>query len=157
MTYLNKKYHPIKLKIDYIRDGSFTGQIMNDNFNNLYDNSVTNYNKNDILNAGLNISVKNIYQHKIYSPTITCSFMNKFNSTNPLQCPIYYEMKEKYQFNAKNLLHLIEFTHFKDEYGEKLACKYKDECKSYIRSETGNNNFEDQCHMKLYRHPPRTR
>eukprot|EP01084_Bolivina_argentea_P167800 291140_1 len=59
--------------------------------------------------------------------------------------------------NQNNLNHLNAFVHFKDEYKEKPACRHGDECKSHIRMEQGDNQLNDQCHLKLYRHPPRKR
>ena len=68
-------------------------------------------------------------------------------------------MKEKYICNQENLKHLELYNHFTDKYEEKPVCKYGDECKSYIRNERGQdeNRIHDQCHMIIYRHPPRTR
>ena len=40
---------------------------------------------------------------------------------------------------------------------DKPKCKYSDQCKSFKRLENGDYNISDLCHIKLYRHPPRTR
>ena len=68
-------------------------------------------------------------------------------------------MKKKYEFNQGNLNHLKEYLHHENGIDDKPICKYGDECKSYIRSENGmdENRMDDQCHMFIYRHPPRTR
>eukprot|EP01084_Bolivina_argentea_P075802 137388_1 len=68
-------------------------------------------------------------------------------------------MKNKSKFNQQNLAHLHQYKHFTNECSSKPACKYGEECKSYLRSEQNidQNSIKDQCHMKLYRHPPRTR
>ena len=76
---------------------------------------------------------------------------------NPLECPVYYAMKQKYEFSKQNLQHMNEYSHFMNEYEEKPQCKYGQDCKAYIRSENGQNRLDDNCHMKIYRHPPRTR
>eukprot|EP01084_Bolivina_argentea_P136040 239626_1 len=84
---------------------------------------------------------------------------NIWYSKQAEKCKVYQAMKEKYQFSQENLDHLNQYKHFKNEYEEKPACKHGDECKSYIRCESGQdeNRLDDKCHMKLYRHPPRTR
>ena len=94
---------------------------------------------------------------RVTKGNITCEYMKKINSNDPLHCPIYYAMKEKYEWNAENLKHLNTFNHHKDEFTEKSECKYGDECKTYRRLENGHDKLYDECHMKLYRHPPRSR
>eukprot|EP01084_Bolivina_argentea_P271284 461549_1 len=154
--HLNKKYHPIKLEISYIGKG-FTGFVGRDTMNDVANKSITTFDKNDIIKYGLTVRVDIMYEHKILFDTASCPFMNKLNSNDPLQCPIYKAMKIKYKLTKENVNHLNEFSHFIDEYGQKPPCKYKDECKAFIRMESGGNKIEDQCHVKLYRHPPRTR
>ena len=68
-------------------------------------------------------------------------------------------MKQQYQLNQDNLDHVCEYNHFADNYSDKPQCKYGQDCKAYIRSETGTdlNRIDDKCHLNLYRHPPRTR
>ena len=73
---------------------------------------------------------------------------------DPLKCPIYKSMKINYNFTEKNLNHLFEFNHFRDEYNEKDICRYGQKCYAFIRLENGGNRLDDRCHMKLYRHPP---
>ena len=95
------------------------------------------------------------FHHKVDIQFITCP--NIRFSKNASKCGIYHAMMEKHQYNQKNLEHLNEFTHFKNEFEEKPVCHYKDDCESFIRSEQGQDDIKDQCHMKLYRHPPRSR
>ena len=100
------------------------------------------------------------YIHSIDELEIDCPYLIKEQYTNnPLKCPIYQAMKEKYQYTMDNLYHLQQYNHYQDEYTQKPKCKYGDECKTYIRCEiaTDQNRIEDKCHMKIYRHPPRTR
>eukprot|EP01084_Bolivina_argentea_P158830 276668_1 len=99
------------------------------------------------------------YEHNVSKQTINCPNMNKIYSTNPLDCSIYHNVKEEYEFNQLNLNHLTEFTHHSSQYDNTPSCKYGDECKSYIRCENGidKNKISDQCHMYMFRHPPRTR
>ena len=51
----------------------------------------------------------------------------------------------------------ICFTHLRDDFKDKPACCFKDECRQFLKVEQGGNNVSDLCHMKLYRHPPRSR
>ena len=93
------------------------------------------------------------YHHKVSNQEINCPNMTKLKSNNPLHCNIYYNMKEKYEYNTENLQHLIQFRHHSNQYKDKPVCKYKDECKAYIRCEHGQdqNKINDQCHMYIYR------
>lgn len=99
------------------------------------------------------------YIHKIDKQKINCPQLLEIGSSNPLDCMIYCQMKQKYTFVQEYYDHLNKYRHFHNEYEEKPICKYGDECKSYIRSEQGvdEDRIDDKCHMKLYRHPPRTR
>ena len=85
--------------------------------------------------------------------------MLKAKSTNPLKCKTYYNIKQLHEFNADNLNHMKTYNHFSDNYEQKPKCRYGDECKYYQRSEENldDNNVEDECHMLIFRHPPRTR
>ena len=105
------------------------------------------------------ISHDGTYQHRVDKQEINCPNMIKTATNNPSDCAIYYNVKEKYQFHQENLDHLLQYRHHEKEYDDKPICKYGDECKSYIRCESGvdQNKIKDQCHMLLYRHPPRTR
>ena len=102
---------------------------------------------------------KGKYQHKVTKQVINCPNMVKLKSDNPLHCNIYHSMIATHQHNLQNLHHLEKYRHYQNEYEDKPICKYNDECKSYIRCENGvdKNEISDQCHMILYRHPPRTR
>eukprot|EP01084_Bolivina_argentea_P202571 346095_1 len=99
------------------------------------------------------------YIHKVSKKHIRCPNMKKLQTKNPLKCPIYHSMKQNYEFNETNLNHLQQFSHFQNDFDEKPECKYGNECKTYIRSERGQdqNRIDDKCHMTIYRHPPRTR
>eukprot|EP01084_Bolivina_argentea_P088187 159236_1 len=74
---------------------------------------------------------------------------------NPLQCPVYFAMKNCYDFTEKNLNHLYECSHFKDEYKSKSICKHGLRCNAFVRLENGGNELNDRCHVQLFRHPPR--
>eukprot|EP01084_Bolivina_argentea_P092560 166508_1 len=89
--------------------------------------------------------------------TIYALYSKQKNTNNPLTCPFYHSVKQKYEFTKENLNHLNEYNHFKNEYEEKPQCKHSQDCKAYIRSENGTNRLDDNCHMRIYRHPPRTR
>ena len=113
-----------------------------------------------LLPKGIDIKVRFTllhYEHRTESQEITCPHMVKIGSNHPLHCPVYYSMKQDYIYNEDNLNHLNEFVHLRDEYGEKAKCKYYEHCKAFIRLENGDCKISDLCHIKLYRHPPRTR
>eukprot|EP01084_Bolivina_argentea_P075896 137539_1 len=160
-THLNKKHDPIALKMTVIyEDDSFVKEdiyIDDDADQHLLNDSVTIYSRNEIRDKGLNIQIAVNYEHKVKTSQISCQHMIDNNTNNPLHCPIYYSMKQNYEWNQENLNHLNEFTHFADEFNEKPVCKFNDECKTYIRLENGDCKVNDMCHMKLYKHPPRGR
>eukprot|EP01084_Bolivina_argentea_P208501 355450_1 len=161
--YINTKFQPLRVKIT--RVSGFIGkelktQISELQMNQISDTCITDYVRSKILNVGLAVTIEINYVQKILSEALTCEHMSKLNTTNPLHCPIYYAMKEDHQFDNDYLNHLCQYTHFKDEYTEKPVCKHKDKCKTYIRlqnSDSGNYSICDQCHMKLFLHPPRSR
>ena len=99
------------------------------------------------------------YHHKVSNQEVNCPVMMKLKSTNPLNCEIYCSMRKKYNYTQLSLSHIQRYRHHVNSYDGKSICKYGQECKAYIRSEKGvdGNKIEDQCHMALYRHPPRTR
>ena len=97
------------------------------------------------------------YKHKIKEVEITCEFMKNSDTNDPLICPIYHAMKQDYKWTQQNLDHMNKYTHFSNEASQKPECRYGDECKTYIRLDQGTDKLTDECHMKLYRHPPRTR
>eukprot|EP01084_Bolivina_argentea_P041899 77351_1 len=182
--HLQKKYYPKKIQIQYIDATSFTavdraahnsaqerkkkekkdfayvsGKTYAEEDIKLISNiPITSFRRHDIINKGLNITWHVKYIHKVSEIQIDCEYMKKSNTRDPLQCPIYQEMKVNYKLNEDNLKHLEEFNHFSNEYVQKPACRYGDECKAYIRQENGDSDrIDDKCHMKLYRHPPRRR
>eukprot|EP01084_Bolivina_argentea_P184389 318017_1 len=156
---LCNKYHPLVLKIKSIgMCRSFTNETIfseTKQHEELLRKKITEYNINDITSKGLHIKV--VYEQIISSTEITCNHMNKRKSFDPLQCPIYYAMKQNYDFTQDNLDHLNKYRHFKDEFLDKPACRHKDVCKAYKRLELGGNKMTDLCHLKLYQHPPRSR
>eukprot|EP01084_Bolivina_argentea_P273483 465871_1 len=153
--YLNQKYEPIKIKISHIYDG-FTGKQYN--IESVSSLSLTHYIKNDIIKKGLNVYVENMYQHKVLNCHIDCKFMTNQQSKNPLVCPIYYNMIQNCEFSEENYNHLLDAVHFSSAYEQKPACKYKQNCSTYIRQQNNiENTFDDKCHMILFRHPPRIR
>eukprot|EP01084_Bolivina_argentea_P154060 268583_1 len=155
---IQKKYYPINIKVGEIYEESFTGEVDSDEMmTDIKNKSLTDYKKNDIINKGLDVGVEVKREHKVHGLEITCKFMIDLKSNNPLKCPIYFGMKEKYEWNDKNLAHLNAWNHFEDEFSSKPKCKYFDKCKAYIRLENGNNKINDLCHIKIFRHPPRNR
>eukprot|EP01084_Bolivina_argentea_P075899 137543_1 len=156
-VFLQKLYSPVKVtavKID--GSNSFIDKTVHLSDEDL-NQSIVNYNQDIITWKGLCISVKVRYEHNVSSVKITCPEMISKESKNPLHCSIYHAMKDEYKWSEQNLTHLDKYTHFINEYEEKPDCKYKDDCKSYIRLEKGDNNSNDMCHMKLFKHPPRNR
>ena len=99
------------------------------------------------------------YHHKVDEQDITCPNMVKIKANDPSKCPIYHAMMTEDEYSKQNYDHLHLFKHFQNDFTSKQICKYGQECKSYINYEQGTdaNNINDKCHMKLYRHPPRTR
>eukprot|EP01084_Bolivina_argentea_P173526 300583_1 len=120
------------------------------------DSLSTSYNLVSLVISKIYVEVKS-YIHYTKAEAITCEHMNKFDSVDPLNCPVYKQMKIEYEWNEINLNHMNEFTHFIDEYAEKPECKYNDSCTAYKRMEAGANKMDDLCHLKLYKHPPRRR
>ena len=110
----------------------------------------------DDLSRGLHIYVSSlIYQHGIHNRKITCLYMKKLQTTEPTKCKIYNMMIRNKGLTQKNLCHLTSATHFVNEYKQKPVCKYGDQCPAFMRLDTGGNKIEDQCHVILFRHPPR--
>eukprot|EP01084_Bolivina_argentea_P286352 491198_1 len=156
IKHMNNKYYPTTFVIsdNDILPGSFLPK--RNSYNMLTNESITNYKKSDIKTKGLCIRTQvALFEHKIKLPNISCEHMIAQNTKNPFKCPIYYAMKEKYEWSKKNLHHLNEFSHFKDAINNKPECIYKD--KSFKRLEEGGFELKDICHIKLFRHPPRCR
>eukprot|EP00484_Ammonia_sp_Unknown_P004364 CAMPEP_0197080152 /NCGR_PEP_ID=MMETSP1384-20130603/213986_1 /TAXON_ID=29189 /ORGANISM="Ammonia sp." /LENGTH=472 /DNA_ID=CAMNT_0042519033 /DNA_START=18 /DNA_END=1436 /DNA_ORIENTATION=- len=150
--------YPMQFEIREIR--TFDGDLLRDQneISTYLCTSIQTYDPEKISQHGLTVVVSAMYEHKVRHKQITCKHMRDRNTLDPLQCPVYYAMKQEYQCTQENMYHLHEFVHFKDEVREKPVCKYKDECKVYTRMEQqGGSRMEDECHMKLYRHPPRSR
>eukprot|EP01084_Bolivina_argentea_P026670 49631_1 len=133
--YLQEKYHKVSIKIEF---------------------ETPLCDKQNSINVCVNM-IK--YKHNIASREVTCPIMNKLKSNDPLHCHIYYGMKQNYEWNKTNLQHMMDFTHFKDEYSQKSVCKYGDSCKTFVRQQNQptQSNIKDKCHTKIYRHPPRRR
>eukprot|EP01084_Bolivina_argentea_P064034 116802_1 len=167
--YIRQKYYPAQVSIDYVYENSFTHILTKEKIQSelLNPTPITNWRKyktgsTGIIPQGLTVrfSVHTIqYIHKIKSNGITCRYMNKFKTKDALKCPIYHAMKQNYEFTQDNLDHMNLYIHFDDEFEHKPPCKYGQECKAYIRCEQGQdrNRINDKCHMKIFRHPPRTR
>eukprot|EP01084_Bolivina_argentea_P289456 497070_1 len=159
INHIHHKYDPIMFAITFI-DGkrSFITSNIWSIDDQLLNESITCYKKDHILNKGLFVMIKVNYSHKVLSNKITCQYMlDKENKINPYICPIYNQAKQTQSFNINILHHMEQFTHFSDEYAEKPECKNNTDCESYKRLQNGGNNINDLCHIKLYKHPPRTR
>merc|ERR1711890_204252 len=102
MKHLKKQYYPMAIIINTIHYKSFTGMVLSSKMN--------------IINKGLILEIKVKYQHKISSTSLSCEYLHKLKTKNPLKCPIYFAMKQQYQFNEQNLKHLNEFNHFHNEF-----------------------------------------
>eukprot|EP01083_Nonionella_stella_P196870 724126_1 len=137
-NYLNAKYDPVKYEIRWV-DSGFTGHIYSDDITDLENKSITAYDRNEIKTKGLRVNVKVRYNHKVRNVSITCPEMKRLGTTDPMKCPVYRGMKERYKYCAANLYHLDQYTHLTDEYGAKTECRHKDECKAYKRLENGGN------------------
>eukprot|EP01084_Bolivina_argentea_P047126 86821_1 len=174
IKYINKKYYPQKYFISKINCNSFLYtkndiniSIGDRDWNNI---SIRSFSRKSIAEQGLSIEI-NIakYKHKVTNNDITCKYITmhqKNISSNDndekkivdhLQCPIYKAMKIDYDFSEDNLNHLHEFSHFRDEYVDKVRCRHGQTCRAFIRLRDGGNRLDDRCHVKLYNHPPRTR
>eukprot|EP01084_Bolivina_argentea_P015318 28634_1 len=153
--FAHEKYKPVCFEFDHIEASSFTDFI--DHKSTDTSQSLTKYDKYDIITKGLKIHFKIMYHHQFTEMKINCQHMKNANSKDPLKCPIYFAMKQKYRYTKNNLTHLLNYEHFDNPIKQKPQCKYLDECKAYIRLENGGDRFDDRCHTALYRHPPRNR
>eukprot|EP01084_Bolivina_argentea_P092558 166504_1 len=161
-TQMEKRIHHDQifkpLKVNFRINDGFTAGIHPNDMNTAGKISIIAYDKRDIIKKGLSLRVTvATYKHKVINANISCLYMKQKNTNNPLICPFYHSVKQKYEFTKENLNHLNEYNHFKNEYEEKPQCKHSQDCKAYIRSENGTNRLDDNCHMRIYRHPPRTR
>eukprot|EP01084_Bolivina_argentea_P114967 204558_1 len=167
---IQENHIPKVYTICHVDKSSFTqfdSRIDNNIWEDLLSRPLTTYTKSQIQLDGINVKVKIEYVHKVQKNDITCPFMKTKDSKkhsdakiddeklNEMQCPIYYAMISEKKFAEENLEHLFEYTHFIDEYGEKLQCKQGQNCEFFKRLENGENRLEDKCHVRLYKHPPR--
>eukprot|EP01084_Bolivina_argentea_P315961 547575_1 len=153
-------YYPRTFRIFLIKKDSFIGKLIcseDNGYEQLLNTKITKYKIQNIVSKGLSIQIENRFIHKIRENEITCKHMLQNNTTNPNACPIYLSMKKYSAFTEDSLNHLNEYVHFYDECNDKTKCKYGQKCFAFVRLENGGNNLADQCHMKLYRHPPRRR
>eukprot|EP01083_Nonionella_stella_P153719 494239_1 len=163
MQIFNQVQSPVIYKLKEICGVSFSGgldMMINDRQDpqqTAKNTKITQYSKNNICNKGLRLSVEIQSHHRVNSVPITCEHIancdEKGGEENALQCPVYSALKN-YVYTEENLNHVLEYTHFKDEYNEKPKCNYGQGCKAYGRLQSGHL-LKDRCHMKLYRHPPR--
>ena len=125
-----------------------------------YDGTNNYYSTNYCATREFEIVVKpnvHVYVHEPHCVQISCQSMNSRNSSDPNDCPIYRGLLNQMNQSRESFKHLDSCTHFKDELREKPICRHKDGCHSFKRVEQGGNDIVDACHMKLYRHPPRSR
>ena len=128
---------------------------------------MSNMNQTFIMKNGFNFLVKKqsltgTSISNIYSDVDTTkSIVNNQNRSlckAGVQCPIYLSMKNDYQFTQLNYHHIKQFDHFNNSINNKPACKYGAECHAFVRMENNRDyRFDDQCHMMIYKHPPRGR
>eukprot|EP01084_Bolivina_argentea_P308560 533595_1 len=155
--YLNNKYCPVFFTVVEMCDDASSEFVPR---SDIAKNAITKYDLDLIKQNGLWLKLSRIYVVEVYNQTIDCPKMMDLDTTDPLQCDIYNKMLKENEFSVENLRHLENDIHFEDPNSEKPQCKYGDECKTFIRMEenkNGKNSVEDECHMILYRHPPRTR
>eukprot|EP01084_Bolivina_argentea_P044961 82753_1 len=112
----------------------------------------------EIIRHGLTLEIKPKQKHIVIGNVITCPYMlQSTDMYNVFSCPVYKAMKGEYEFTESTLLHLKKYNHYQDEYSQKPDCRYHENCYAYKRLELGGNRFNDQCHVKMYKHPPRRR
>eukprot|EP01083_Nonionella_stella_P091957 257213_1 len=98
-NYLNQKYDPVKYEIRYIKHESFTG---NDDFIDLENKSITEYDRNQIKKKGLSVYVNGKYNHQVSNVLISCPEMKRLGTADPMKCSVYRGMKESYKYCATN-------------------------------------------------------
>eukprot|EP01084_Bolivina_argentea_P310178 536685_1 len=103
------------------------------------------------------MSIQNKYNHKVKNNEISCPHLNFDDEKmiDRLNCLIYKSLINNEKCTHDKFNHLHEYYHFKDEYNEKPICQLGVKCDSFVKLENGGNELFDQCHIKLYRHPPR--
>eukprot|EP01084_Bolivina_argentea_P308558 533591_1 len=155
--YLNNKYYPLVFTVEEMINVTDSLHIFRRDIEN---DSITKYDLHSLKQKGLHIKLTWIYMIEIDNQKIDCAKMIQLKSSDPLECDIYCKMLKQNEFTVDNLRHLENDIHFEDPNSEKPQCKYGDECKIFIQMEQNVNSkncVEDECHMILYRHPPRTR
>eukprot|EP01084_Bolivina_argentea_P096780 173980_1 len=160
ITCVEKYYYPKRYKVYVIKNSFFSDAhlgVKDQSYNIICNKSVTEYSKDEIESKGFRIGVENRFVHKIQNNNITCKYMEDNKTDDPLYCPIYLSMKEAHEYSVDHLSHICEFQHFKDEFTQKVKCRYGDECYSFVRLDKGGATIKDQCHLKIFRHPPRRR
>eukprot|EP01084_Bolivina_argentea_P289449 497061_1 len=162
ITEIHKQCYPKRFYIEIIRDNSFINKNVmgfdknKKEWDNLCATPLKRYDKMSVRSKGLNIDIKNAVTHNVDQEGISCKHIkDNDEKTDPLQCPIYKAMFTDGKYTKDNLNHLFEETHFKDEFNQKPKCKHGLKCESFIRLEKGQCLLEDECHTKLYTHPPR--
>ena len=135
--------------------------ILQPNTPNVLETPITKYNRSHLISDGVTIQVVlQKYVHKVAYQPITCKHMKAYYEKNhewrPESCPIYNRMKNEYDHSKANLLHLEKYNHFSNQFEDKPPCRYASNCFAFTRLEAQNQmDFEDLCHVHLYRHPPR--
>eukprot|EP01084_Bolivina_argentea_P096779 173977_1 len=160
IAYVEKYYYPKRYKV-YVIKKSFLSDsaiaVTDKSYGIICNKSIKEYSKDEIKSKGFRIGVENCFVHKIQNNNITCKYMEDNKTDDPLYCPIYLSMKEAHEYSVDHLSHICEFQHFKDEFTQKVKCRYGDECYSFVRLDKGGATIKDQCHLKIFRHPPRRR
>eukprot|EP01083_Nonionella_stella_P041456 112404_1 len=153
IQYMENKYNPLKFSEPFLLKDGFPESITSAN------SPITRYSKRKVLNKGLRFRLNAYYEHQITNKSIDCPQMMQQNTSDPSKCDIYSRMigNADIDCTAENLNHLYEYNHFKDDIINKPKCEHGDECKAFIRTEKGESNVNDECHLKLYLHPPRSR
>eukprot|EP01083_Nonionella_stella_P153809 494659_1 len=159
---LNKQFDPKQYVVYKVMKESFIGkttfQHWKHKWNALCSKSITHYSVDDITNKGLVAGIKTTYHHVVRQCNHLCEHLKSLNnpSLDPLQCPIYKSMQIDHDFTEDNLSHLYKFGHFNHEYTDKTPCTHGQDCMSFTRLESGEYRLDDRCHVKLFRHPPRS-
>ena len=155
---LEAKYRPTKFVFDEIEEESFTQQrIAKKDETLLKFVSIITFKKNDISKKGLFMKVSvPLYKHNTLTQ-ITCPEMLKENTDDPTYCKIWARLKWQYEYSWDNLNHMQNFQHFKNEFKDKVQCRYGDQCHGFKKVVNGGADLKDLCHMMIFLHPPRRR
>ena len=180
----NKKSHPITMYLKsggiyclYNYDKAKTVKCrmrltMNkkkENSDNEHKGNKENEENNEMKNVDENINdeKKDGYEKKIEMIDTNCNGCQT-QCKDGLDCLYYIRMKYNFEYTQENLNHFQTFDHFNNDYNEKPLCRYGDKCYSFVRvarlakdvdSKNGQTSptilIKDECHLLLYRHPPR--